>query len=196
MSISRILMSCVLVALAVVACGDAGTDEETTTSGAETGATTTTMASEATTTSADGEEPSGGPVLADTSWSVTHHASEIYGGITNVWPDTEITLAFGPDGTVSGNSGCNDYQGVYELSGPYVSEPGLDEEKGQAITITELSWTERSCESENVMEQEGEYLALLPRVEYWLIGEGFNEGENLLLRAVDDGLLIEATATG
>ena len=155
----------------------------------------TTSGVESTTTA---PEPGSKPPLelAGTSWTVTHYQSA--GAITNLWPDTVITLQFGTNGTISGNAGCNDYTAAYQVSGPYVTEPDPlgDEEQGQGMEISDLTFTEKACESANVMEQETEYLELLPRVEYWSLGEGFGGENSLLLRSVDDGLLIEASPAG
>jgi heat shock protein HslJ len=136
------------------------------------------------------------PELAGTSWSITHHASEIYAGVTNVWDGTEITLEFGTDGTFSGNAGCNNYEGTYEVSGPYVTEKGFDDVLGQAMTITNLSFTEMACDDENLMEQETEYLQALQRVEQWSIGSGFGGDEDLLLTSLEDGLQAEGAPVG
>lgn len=137
--------------------------------------------------------------LAGTSWSVTHHASDLAGGsITNIWPGTEVTLEFGPEGQISGNAGCNDYTATYRTQGGYIAEPDplSDEQSGQAITVTDVAATERACDDTDTMEQEAEYLQLLSEVELWSIGAGFESDESLLLRSAEGGLLIEAVPAG
>ena len=129
-------------------------------------------------------------------WQVTHLASELFPDITNVWPDTEITIQFGEDGTVSGNAGCNDYTGNYQLSGPYVTDPEGDVQEGQGLTVTDLAWSEMACDSENLMDQEAEYLEDLQRVEHWLIGQGFESEESLLLLSLEEGLQVEGIPAG
>jgi heat shock protein HslJ len=185
----KIVALSALLALVSVACGggESGADSTTTPTTDAPSTTTTTMA-EATTST---EMSADAPELAGTSWTITHHASEIYGGVTNVWDGTEITLEFGADGTFSGNAGCNDYEGAYGVSGPYVTERGFDDNLGQAMTITDLSFTEMACDDENLMEQETEYLAALQNVEQWVIGTGFGGDEDLLLTSLEDGLQVE-----
>ena len=178
-----------LLALALAACGggESGADSTTTTTTDAPSTTTTTMVETTTST----EMTADAPELAGTAWTITHHASEIYGGVTNVWDGTEITLEFGTDGTFSGNAGCNDYEGTYAVSGPYVTEKGFDDVLGQAMTLSDLSFTEMACDDENLMEQETEYLAALQNVEQWVIGTGFGGDEDLLLTSLEDGLQVE-----
>lgn len=178
----------VVMTLVAAACGN-GDGESTTT------ASTTGASAESTTTTTEvgqGEAPD-----LSGEYMVTYFVSPSFGGITNVWSDSEITLVLGGDGTISGNAGCNDYTGTYEVSGPYITEPGLDEEDGQAFTVTELFWTEMACEDDLIMEQEIEYLDTLQDVEYWMFGQGFSDDpEALLLRSLEDGLLVQASMSG
>ncbi len=70
--------------------------------------------------------------------------------------DSEVTALFGADGTLSGSGGCNAYNGTYTTSG------------GNMISISEpFVTTERYCIAYGVMEQEEDYLALLPSVAYY-----------------------------
>lgn len=188
------LCGAVLV-LTLASCGGGTSEEADTTQGQNEPATTTpTAASPAPTTEASDDQVDA-PHLDSTDWTVTNYASESLNSVTNVWADTEITIRFGNDGTISGNAGCNDFQGTYGVSGPYVAEPGFDEESGQIIEIANLSWTEMACDSENLMEQEVEFLDVLPKAEYWSIGQGFATDTSLLLRSVEKGLLVEASPT-
>ncbi len=177
-----------LIALFVAACGDGEGESTTTTTAASmtetTGAVTTTE-----TGPGDAPDPSG-------EYLVTNYAYPS-GGVTNLWPDSEITIVLDGDGTISGNAGCNDYTGTYEVSGPWIEEPGFDERKGQAFIVTDLSWTEMACEDDLIMEQETEYLAALQKVEHWLFGQGFSEDANALLlyAAEGEGLQVQASAS-
>ena len=171
-----------VVMVALAACGGGAADEEETTStAADDGATTT-----ATTVPA-----AEAPELAGTSWTVTDYALE--GSITNVWPDTEVTIAFAADGTVSGSTGCNEYSGPYVTDGPYDPfEEGVpDAADGQAITLGPLAATERACTPQHVMDQEAEFLDLLDRTGRWVIARG-----NLDLRSSDGSFLVEAEPAG
>lgn len=179
------------LALMLVSCGG-GSSEEPQATEPQTEPTTTAPAAVSPTTTETSGDQGESPDLESTSWTVTHYASESLNSITNVWADTEITIRFGNDGSVSGNAGCNDFEGSYQVSGSYVAEPGFDEESGQAIEIANLSWTEIACDSENLMEQEVEFLDVLPRAEYWFIGQGFETDTSLLIRSVENGLLVEA----
>ncbi|HSG78049.1 MAG TPA: META domain-containing protein [Acidimicrobiia bacterium] len=129
------------------------------------------------------------PGLAGTSWTVDDY-SQGPGMITNVWK-TEVTIAFGADGTVSGSAGCNDYQARWQVSGPYDEfESGVrDPDDGQILIFEDLSWTERACEDADVMEQEAEILDLLQRAGRWVLIRGeFN------LRDADGAFLFAALA--
>lgn len=186
----RIKVALVVMILVVSACGNG--QGESTTSRSDPSPTDTPAASTTTTTEAaqgDAPDPSG-------EYMVTHYANPS-NAVTNLWPDSEITLVLGGAGTISGNAGCNDYTGTYEVSGPYISEPGFNEDEGQAFTVNDLSWTEMACVDDLIMEQETEYLDALQNVEHWLFGEGFGDDPNaLLLTSVEDGLQVQASASG
>lgn len=187
----RQVVAYMLLVVMMAACGGSPTGEAPTTT-ADTPATTTTP--EPTTSTSVELEGDPAPPLAGTSWAVTHYYSEEFNSTTNLWPDTEITISFDSDSQFSGNAGCNDFQGSYTVSGPYIADPGSNEETGQTIEISDLSWTEMACEGEDLMTQEAEFLAVLPRAARWLIGEGFTEGDGLLIRS-NDGLILEASPT-
>lgn len=181
------------LALLMSACGG-GDGESTTTLPA--GSTTTTDGVESTTTVTDDPGQGEAPELTG-DYLVTHYYSPEYNGATNLWPDTEITLSIGADGSISGNGGCNEYTGTYEVSGPYITEPGFDEEDGQAMSISNLSFTERACDDELTMEQEAEFFAALQNVDQWWVGQGFGEdGNALLLLSLEDGLQVQASRDG
>lgn len=175
--------------LMVAACGgaDEGTSPSSTTSPGS--APTTSPPDPAPTSTADGAEA---PDLTG-SWNVTHIFSEEFSGPTNVWPGTEVTLELALDGTLSGNAGCNDYTGRYQVSGPYETESGFDNVLGQAMEISDLSWTEKACDDENTMTQEVEYFQALQRVEQWWIGQGFGGENDLILTSLENGLMVEGS---
>jgi len=174
-------------ALILVACGGGESDGATSTSRAlDTGQSTSTSQGTAT-TQADAPVPA----LGATSWTVADYGLPTVGTM-NVWPDTEVTLSFGADGSVSGSTGCNQYSGNFEVEGPYDEfEDGVrDEEDGQTIQIVVLSVTERGCSPDHVMEQETEILSLLEGVDRWFMARG-----ELILRS-SDGFFLQADPTG
>ena len=190
MTSARVILLFLLLGFGVVACG--GEAEEPAPSPTTAANTTSSPPTdEVTTTSgADGGEA---PDLTG-DWNVTHVFTPEFGGAANLWPDTAITLRIGEDGTLSGNGGCNDFTGRYEVSGPYVTDKGFDNDLGQAMKISDLSVTFELCEPETTMTQEAEFLEALQRVEQWWIGQGFGEGDNnLLLTSLEDGLMVEAS---
>ncbi len=62
-------------------------------------------------------------------------------------PRSSITIRFGADGSLSGNSGCNDYSGSYTVN-------------GDALSVGPLAVTGALCDDEIDM-QEQRYLAIL-----------------------------------
>ena len=189
MPASRLILISLVAVLSLVACGEStGTTSSAPSSTAAVTPTTPPAEDGSTTTAETGEAPE-----LTGSWNVTHLFSAELGNPTNVWPDTEISLELAPDGTLSGNAGCNDYTGRYEVSGPYETETGFDNVLGQAMEISDLSWTEKACDSDNVMTQEQEYLQALQRVEQWWIGQGFGGDNDLILTSLEDGLMVEGS---
>ena len=61
--------------------------------------------------------------------------------------DARPTIAFGADGSVSGNASCNSYSGAYALS-------------GEGLTLSQLLTTMKACPPP-LMQQEDAFLALL-----------------------------------
>lgn len=82
------------------------------------------------------------PDLAGSSWTVTRIDGR------GTLRDTELTLAFGVDGRVEGNAGCNMY------SGPYA-------QTGASLSVGELLSTRRACDEINRQQQENRMLAVL-----------------------------------
>jgi heat shock protein HslJ len=93
------------------------------------------------------------PALPDNlagSWQVTTMA--IQGGTAILEPTAAITLTFNSDGTVTGNGGCNNYNGPFTLTGAVT-------EKGSGLSIGPLTSTKMYCQ--DTSSQEGTYLDLL-----------------------------------
>lgn len=70
--------------------------------------------------------------LAGSSWEVIAVNNQS-GGVQSVVSDSDPTLAFDEDSGVSGNTGCNDFFGIYST-------------EGDAIEFSGLGATERYCE--------------------------------------------------
>ena len=64
-------------------------------------------------------------------------------------PRTNISAEFSPDGSISGGSGCNHYQGSYTAT-------------GNSISLGAMAFTEIGCtEPEGILEQEERFLLML-----------------------------------
>lgn len=86
--------------------------------------------------------------LANTRWNVVNYNDGA--GIVTLLTGTSITLDFGANGQVTGNSGCNSFSAGYSVN-------------GNGLTITQPSGTQQFCaEPEGVMDQEARFLASLP----------------------------------
>jgi heat shock protein HslJ len=108
--------------------------------------------------------------LAGSSWAATafNNGSQ---AVIGVLEGTTLTLDFDKDGNLSGNAGCNNFTGTYQLD-------------GDQITIGPLANTMMMCEDpQGVMDQEAQYLAALQSAGTYLI-----EGNVLELRTKDDAL--------
>ena len=80
------------------------------------------------------------------SWTVL---SVLYdGAIRSAMADTEPTADFSADGTISGNTGCNEFHGPYTL-------------QGKKLDIGPLTATEKACPTTAATEQEAGYLSAL-----------------------------------
>ena len=86
--------------------------------------------------------------LAGTRWEVVNYNNGRDALVTPLL-DTRLTMEFGTNGSLTGNSGCNSYTTSYQVN-------------GSSITIGLPGGTQMLCESpEGVMEQEAEFLAAL-----------------------------------
>lgn len=162
-------------ALVGAACGGDEADPTTTTGDAATTAAPTTSSAPDTTEVPGAEAPD----LAGTEWVLTFYLLPD-GAITNPWPGNEITARFDDAGTMSGSTGCNEYSADFAVSGAYDPfEDGVrDENDGQAVSISLTGVTERACEEQNWMEQEGEFLDNLTGTTHWFVAR-----ETLRLRS-------------
>jgi heat shock protein HslJ len=79
------------------------------------------------------------------AWDVTSYYTT--DAITSVVGEADLTAAFGADG-ISGSGGCNTFNGPYEVD-------------GESITIGPLVTTMAACSSEELQQQETDYLAAL-----------------------------------
>lgn len=114
--------------------------------------------------------------LAKTSWNVTGYNNGKEAVVSPII-ETNPTLVFGDDGTVSGSAGCNTYSGAYSIN-------------GESISIGTLATTRRMCiEPEGIMEQELSFLTYLEKAETWLI-----QGDILYLRTSEDQLAVTAVS--
>lgn len=108
--------------------------------------------------------------LAGSSWEATafNNGSQAVIGVLEA---TTLTLDFDKDGNLSGNAGCNNFTGTYQLD-------------GDQITIGPLANTMMMCEDpQGVMDQEAQFLAALQSAGTYLI-----EVNVLELRTRDDAL--------
>lgn len=94
-------------------------------------------------------------------------------GLKSPLRGTEITARFGTDGSLSGSSGCNNYNGGFMAF-------------DQTLRINSLSSTQVLCATpEGVMEQEGTFLSLMKQASKMAISAGqlevFDSNENRIL---------------
>lgn len=81
------------------------------------------------------------------------------GGVASVVTGTQLTVTFGTDGRVSGNTGCNLFSGPYTVT-------------GSSLTFGSLISTRRACLSDAANRQEAAFLAALGNVKaYRLVGD-------------------------
>ncbi len=67
---------------------------------------------------------------------------------------TELSTTFADDGRLSGNDGCNDYTGAWQTDGP-------------RITISSVGGERAACPSEDLSDQEAQFLAMLQASTIW-----------------------------
>jgi heat shock protein HslJ len=93
--------------------------------------------------------------LAGTSWNVTgiNNGKQ---AVVSLAAGTTVTLVFGTDGSVSGNGGCNTYNGSVAVN-------------GDAISFGPLMSTQMAC-PQPVMDQETQFFAALAAASTFNIG--------------------------
>ncbi len=106
--------------------------------------------------------------LAGTSWEAIGYNNGKQ-AVVSVTAGTTIKADFGKDGNLTGNGGCNDYNGPYKTN-------------GNQITIGPLASTMKACE-QAIMDHETQYLASLDTATTYQI-----EGNTLELRTKDGAL--------
>ena len=118
------------------------------------------------------------PGLEGTEWQLVSMRNQD-GKMADVLADAPITLAFA-DGRAAGSAGCNRYFTSYEVDGDHLK---LDDKIGTTMM---------ACPAP-VMEQEQNYLSLLPQTATF----DFAEGKLTLIDADGEALLVfEAPTTG
>jgi heat shock protein HslJ len=118
--------------------------------------------------------PSAPAGLPGTSWEVINYNNGKQ-AVVSLLAGSEISLNFGTDGRVSGNSGCNTYNGAFEAS-------------GAKLKVGPLVSTMMACDKPaGVMEQEQQYLAALQNAATFEIA-----GDTLTIRDADGAMQVVA----
>jgi heat shock protein HslJ len=113
--------------------------------------------------------------LAGTAWQAIGYNNGKQ-AVVSVSAGTTITLAFGNDGNLGGNAGCNDYSATYQAA-------------GGKITIGPIAATQKACAQPGVMEQEMAYLNALATAATYNVS-----GKTLELRTADGALAADYQA--
>jgi heat shock protein HslJ len=121
-------------------------------------------------------DPQSTTALVGPIWQATSYNNGIAGVVTTV-PGSEVSMVFSDDGRVSGNGGCNAFNGPYTLS-------------GSSITFGPLATTRRACPSEAINLQEQRFLAALTASTNYEIA-----GDRLTLRDADRATQIIAVVS-
>jgi heat shock protein HslJ len=106
-------------------------------------------------------------VILDVSLELESLANQ-EGVLVDPLPGTEITLEIRND-QISGNAGCNTYNGTYRI-------------EGEELTIEGLTLTQQICEPEEIMQQEARYIELLQTANRF---ESAGDVLELILRRID-----------
>jgi heat shock protein HslJ len=114
--------------------------------------------------------PSLEPALSPNTWSATG-VNNGKGGVSSLLAGSKVVVRFDEDGRISGNSGCNRFQGSYEIN-------------GESLNVGPLASTRKMCASpEGIMEQEANVLQALEKASTFKM-----DGSSLELRD-DSGAL-------
>ncbi|MFA6225689.1 MAG: META domain-containing protein [Methanoregula sp.] len=111
------------------------------------------------------------------NWVVTRMGIQDDSAVIN--PTTQITLVFMADGTVSGNGGCNNYNGPFTLNGQTTT-------LGKGISIGPLVSTKKFCQ--DYSNQESTYLNILQNATAYNV-----DGNQLSITATTGDVLIYQT---
>jgi len=110
--------------------------------------------------------------LAGTNWIVTGYNNGKQAVVSTI-AGTELTAAFGADGSLTGSAGCNNYTASYQVD-------------GRSITIGPAATTRKACTApEGIMEQEQQYLTALSSAATFSL-----RGNQLELRTAADALAV------
>jgi heat shock protein HslJ len=110
-------------------------------------------------------------------WTVTAFLEG--NSVSSTISGTDITAAFGEDGTLSGAGGCNTYTATYTTD-------------GTEIEISQPAATQKACaEPAGVMEQEAAYFAALPKAVGYRL-----DGNILRLLTAQDTIVVTYTRAG
>lgn len=109
--------------------------------------------------------------LVGTLWQMQSHQGN------DALPGTEVTAVFAADGSLSGNSGCNNFSTSYTVD-------------GNSLTVNDaIAATMMACLQEGVMEQETAFLAALTDAATFEI-----RGNSLEIRDAEGGVLVSFVA--
>ena len=117
--------------------------------------------------------------LAGTTWTPTnfnHDPGDT--GITNPIGE-DVFLELAADGTLRGSTGCNEFTGTWEVTGPYydydeAAEAFEDRTDGQPLSITAERTTDNACEG-FLGEDDVNLLGAIVATEIWWIGNDLGD---------------------
>lgn len=113
-----------------------------------------------------------GQGLRGTSWMVTEYDNGT--GLDDILPGSEVTVAFGNDGRVTGSAGCNNYFAAYTTN-----------TSGMSIKIVQVGLTRMLCQPADAMVQEDNFITALKTANTYQI-----EGRHLTLRQADGSVIM------
>ena len=91
--------------------------------------------------------PQSPTALTGPTWRVTSYNNGV-GGVVTTAAGTQVSMMFGSDGTVTGDTGCNTFNATYVPS-------------GSRISFGPIASTRRACPSDAANQQEQRFLAAL-----------------------------------
>ena len=113
----------------------------------------------------------------DTSLAGTNWRLAAYGPASAPQPaaaDIETSLAFGSDGKVSGNMGCNGFSGDYTQA-------------GNTLTFGPIMRTLMACEGQRMEQEDAAMQVLVDTATFTL------DGDTLTITSADGGMLLSLT---